>query len=225
MSDVVLASLIATLGGIVTAALTAFAPVFIEIIRQQFELKRRALELEEEQRKAKGGKGKKPGKGAQAVHKSPADVMPRPPKPKINWRLTGAIGFVSFIILFLVGMIILSAYTTPPGTAAVSLAAASVEFRITGNNRQIIIPAGGTLDALRMGDQVNIETQVTEAGGDPYPNQLTITYYFGSGANLTGNIAPYLARKSDTITVKIEDQVTGEVVTRFMLVSIWIELT
>jgi hypothetical protein len=54
VSEVVLLSLIAPLGSIVTAAITAFAPVHLEIIiiKQQSELEKRAQDLEDEQRNA-----------------------------------------------------------------------------------------------------------------------------------------------------------------------------
>lgn len=220
MSEVVLASLIAALGGIVTAAISAFAPILLEIIRQQPESRKRARELEGGQQtaSAKGEKGRKPGKGAQPVQKSPVSVVLPAPKTKINWQLTAVIGFVSFVILFLGGIIILSVYATPPVIPAVSLSAATVEFHITGSNRQIIIPAGGTLDTLRVGDQVNIEVEVKDANGLPYPNPLAITYYFSTGTTLIAQVAPYLVRPSDTINVKIEDPVTGEAITRIMRV-------
>ena len=91
MSEVVLASLIATLSSIVTAAITAFAPVLLEIIKQQSELEKRAQDLDDEQRNAnvRGEKSTKRRKRTHPIPIDPANVGSTPLKPKINRQLTG----------------------------------------------------------------------------------------------------------------------------------------
>lgn len=219
MSNDVLSTLITVLGGIITAFIAAYVPYLMySIEKRKIEIEEQRFAREQEKANQRGGKGPKPGKLTTAVNHLPE-------KPTVDWPKTVFIGVVAAGILFSGRMIYASASTHPSPTATASLAAATVEFRISGSKLEIIVPAGGTLDTLHPGDQVSIEAIVQDANKIPYPNPLTVTYYFSSGANLTASVAPYLVRKSDTITVKIEDQVTGEVITRIMRVSIWIEPT
>ena len=218
MSDLVLSALIAAVGGFFTACI----PLIIEWMRQDFEFKKWKLAREQEQSQAdtKPVKGKKNGKALQTSKQSQPIPPPAPPKRKINWSRIAAIWLVATSILFLGGLIYVSAFSPVPGpTSAFSLSTATVEFRITINNTQITVPAGRTLDTLPLNSAVNIEVQVKDTNGIPYPNPLTVTYYFGSGTSLTSDIAPYLVKPSDMITVQIEDPSTGEVITRFMRVS------
>ena len=219
MSDDVLSTLITVLGGIITALIAAYVPYLMySIEKRKTEVEEQRFAREQVEANRKGGKGRKPSKTTPPENRLP-------PKPTIDWLRTVFIGVVAAGILFSGQMIYVSASARPSPTATASLAVATVEFRISSSKLQIIVPAGGTLDTLHPGDQVSIETLVKDANKNPYPNPVTITYYFSSGEDLVASVAPYLAGKSDTITVKIEDQVTGEVITRIMRVSIWIEPT
>ena len=218
VSDLVLSALIAAVGGF----LTACVPLIIEWMRQDYDFKKWKLAREAEQRQAdtKPGKGKNNGKAAQTSKQNPPAPPPAPPKRTINWQRIGIVWLVATPILFLGLLIYAWAFMPGPApTSTVSLSTATVEFRITANNIQITVPAGKTLDTLPSNSAVNIEVQVKDTNGVPYPNPLTITYYFGSGTSLTADSAPYLVKSSDKISVQIEDQVTGEVITRFMRVS------
>jgi hypothetical protein len=212
VSDVIVSALIAAMGGILTATITAFF---------QYLIAREKPSPGADKKNEPKGKG--PRKGGPG-HKGPVSTTPSQPRSKIDWRVTMVITGVATLLVFVGAIIRVSARTAPPSTPVGSLATANVEFRIS-SKLQIIVPAGGTLDTLHPGDQVSIEAIVKDANKNPYPNPITITYYFSSGEALAASVAPYLAKKSDTITVKIEDQVTGEVITRIMRVNIWIEPT
>lgn len=206
-------ALISAIGGIITAVISAY--IQIKIAESQAKVTR-----EETNAGSKSENIGKSKKGAQGKKKSPSTVTtPTQEKPKINWYLR--LGIVAIIVGFTMFFVITRAFNLmpEPPLQPISLSDAKIEFRIVNNDQQIIIPTGSILSSFHQDDKITIETSVTDKEGTPYPHELTITYYFASGGTFFGTVAPYLVKQSDIITVRIEDQVTGEVITRIMFIK------
>jgi hypothetical protein len=216
VNDVVVTSLIAALSAIITAAITAY--IQLSIAKINADIERERIKAGTKKEKAEENKKREPGR-----KKEPLTVeVPTQLKPKINWTLTiSAALLVGAVIFFAIPEFGDSTSKPPERTSStISLSDAKVEFGITiGANIQSKTPYS-TL-TLQNGDQISIETHVTDPNGTPYQHDLEFTYFFASGGQFSGKIAPYTAKQpNDIITVQIKDEVTGETITSILRVHV-----
>ena len=217
MNDAVVIAIVTALGGIISAAITAYFGYKIELDKTEFKQKKK-----NPKNKKAGAENKEDASPRGIVKNAQSEENRRPRFLTTSWKVLVLLAFVlggaiTYSFLFA---------TQKPTEPSVSLSDAKIEFRIKiddSNTNTISADIKGGIQVLHEGDVVEIETIVTDIKGNAYPHTLEFTYnfyYFASAKEFSGNVLLYTASQPDTITVKIKDQITGEDVTRGLRIEI-----
>jgi hypothetical protein len=115
---------------------------------------------------------------------------------------------------------ILPATSTPTETIPFArLSEVNIEIEITMENGSKVSEHLGSTFQIPKGENIKVETKVTNANGEPYPNKLIYEYLIPNRGITIGPVVNFYVEEQGVVSIRVIDEVTNEEVIDFFVIN------